>query len=178
MPAWKNLTVVVICCFFISCSNSNNGKDSVDSPEKIGWLEKVELYPGHLRLVAKLDTGAKTSSINTAGYSLFKKNNEDWVRFTVIDKEGERAEFEKKVVRFVKIKKLEGDFRERPAVNMGILLGDTYCETEINLEDRRLFNYSLLLGRSYLKQTGFLVDSTSIFTTELNRNYFSEGKTK
>lgn len=170
--------VVAMCCSFISCSDSNNGKESIDSPEKLGWLEKIELHPGHLRLVAKLDTGAKSSSINTSSYSLFKKNNEDWVYFTVVDKEGEKAEFEKKVVRFVKIKKLDGVSRERPVVNMGILLGNTYCETEVNLEDRRLFNYSLLLGRSYLKETGFLIDAKRIFTTELNREYFSGRQTK
>jgi hypothetical protein len=42
-----------------------------------------------------------------------------------------------------------------------------YKEVEVNLEDRSKFNYQLLIGRSYLKNS-FLVDASATFTLKPN----------
>jgi hypothetical protein len=40
-----------------------------------------------------------------------------------------------------------------------------YKEVEVNLEDRRKFNYQILIGRSFLKKS-FLVDASATFTLQ------------
>lgn len=45
---------------------------------------------------------------------------------------------------------------------LGICLGTTYKEVEVNLANRSNFNYQMLIGRSYLSGD-FLVDAGKIF---------------
>jgi hypothetical protein len=45
---------------------------------------------------------------------------------------------------------------------MGICIGDQYGETDVSLVDRSGFNYSLLIGRKYLKDK-FIVDPGETF---------------
>ena len=52
-------------------------------------------------------------------------------------------------------------------LGLGICLGNVYKEVEVNLEDRSKFNYQLLIGRSYLKNS-FLVDASATFTLKPN----------
>ncbi|MEN8720357.1 MAG: RimK/LysX family protein, partial [Oceanococcaceae bacterium] len=42
--------------------------------EPAGWVEKVRLLPGEIPLKAKLDTGAKTSSLHAEDISLFERD--------------------------------------------------------------------------------------------------------
>jgi hypothetical protein len=55
----------------------------------------------------------------------------------------------------------------RPVIRLGICLGNVYKEVEVNLQDRSKFNYQMLIGRSYLKNS-FLVDASATFTVETN----------
>jgi len=75
--------------------------------------------------------------------------------------------FETKVVRTVKIKQHGKQSAIRPVIRLGICLGDVYKEVEVNLEDRSKFNYQMLLGRSFLKDS-FLVDAKATFILEPN----------
>jgi hypothetical protein len=52
-----------------------------------GWLEKVRVYPGNLVIYAKMDTGAKYSSLNASNLTPFMRNGHQWVRFRVTREE-------------------------------------------------------------------------------------------
>ena len=54
---------------------------------------------------------------------------------------------------------LEEETHGRVVVLMGICLGNTYRETEVNLIDRSGLNYPMLIGRRYLAGNNFIVDS-------------------
>lgn len=138
------------------------------SGPRTGWLERVLVCPGGLDLVAKLDTGAKTSSIHATEYTLFTRNGQPWVRFSGTDRDENPYTFEREVVRMVPIKNLDGTVRERPAVKLGIVLANTYCEAEVNLEDRSHRNYRILLGRAYLQQAGLMINPAVTFRTKPN----------
>jgi len=135
---------------------------SAQAKEIVGWTEKAVIYPGGLKLRAKIDTGAKTSSLNCECTNFFEKDGEPWVRFSVIDYEGEQIWLERKIERIVKIKRHFGGMQERPVVMLGICLGSVYRETEVNIIDRSGLKYPMLIGRKFLEGK-FLVDSGTQF---------------
>lgn len=131
----------------------------------VGWVERVAICPGNMVLHAKLDTGARHSSLNARNMELFKRQGVSWVRFDVIDKSGRRETFEKPVVRTAKIKDHVRPADRRPVIRMGICLGNFYQETEVNLTDRSDFNYQLLIGRSFMLRH-FMVDPSAKYTRQ------------
>jgi hypothetical protein len=134
----------------------------------LGWLEWAYLQPGSVRVKAKLDTGARTSSIHAINIEPFKINDEDWVRFTFPDliykKNGsvKAIEVEKPIIRETKIKEHIGESVSRYVVEIEFCLGGENYLTPVTLSDRSSFNYPLLLGRMTLKGN-FLVDADKIF---------------
>jgi len=117
----------------------------------IGRVERVRIYPGDLVLRAKIDTGAKNSSLHAASLTKFEKNGETWVRFSVKNHLGEEATIERKVLRVAKLKQKGRDTERRPVIMLGICLGRQYREVEVNLVDRTRFIYPILIGRSFMR---------------------------
>ena len=129
--------------------------EAVRIKEIVGRIERVRICPGGIILRAKLDTGARNSSLNAPNIEEFEKNGEKWVRFQLTNKLGQESTIERKIVRIAKIKQHGRKSEHRPVIRLGICLGKSCREVEVNLEDRRKFNYPLLIGRSYMK--GYLI---------------------
>lgn len=128
----------------------------------IGWLEQVKINNSEYQLKAKIDTGATTSSLNANIIKTFTKDKKKWVRFSVTNKFGKKLMLEKKVIRYVKIKRKLALALKRPVVNLGVCIGKVNRELEVNLADRKNFEYQMLIGRNYL-QGHFLVDSELVY---------------
>jgi len=133
----------------------------------MGWLESVFIKPWNRRLTAKLDTGAKTSSLHADNIEHFRKNGEDWVRFALGDTEDKKLPpiiAEKPLVRTVNIKCKGEDCQpsKRDVVVLTVCKNGKDYEAEFNLVDRSNFNYPVLLGRSFLKGV-VLVDPAETF---------------
>ena len=133
--------------------------------EKIGWVENVRLYPGGFELKAKIDTGAKTSSINCDCVNPYEKDGEQWVKFSVTDNNGNLHWLDRKIVRKVKIKRHYGESQGRYVIKLGMCLAGVYKETEFSLIDRSGFNYQLLVGRQFLEGS-HIVDPELKFTSK------------
>ncbi len=133
----------------------------------VGWIEIVSIYPGNMKIKAKLDTGARNSSLNAKKLIEFERNGERWVRFDLTNWKGRIETFEAKVSRTAKIKQLGQEADSRQVIKLGICIGGTYKEVEVNLEDRSGFNYQMLVGRSFLKGS-FIVDPELSFTIKPN----------
>ena len=131
-----------------------------DAPTVAGWVETVKIYPGGLRLNAKLDTGAKTSSLNVPKLMSYRKENRDWVRFTVKNLRGASTVIDRPIIRIARIKEFGLAIQERPVITIGVCLGTTFKETEVTLFNRTGFNLQLLLGRQFLGGS-FLVDAST-----------------
>ena len=129
----------------------------------VGYVEKVKIYPGKLYFHAKLDTGARNSSINAENIEEFEKDGEDWVRFDIVNRNNKRITLELPQVREAKIKRHFGEKQYRPVIELGICLGGIYKEVDVSLVDREGFLYELLIGRSYLRND-FLVDPGKSYT--------------
>ncbi|WP_187775646.1 ATP-dependent zinc protease family protein [Luteimonas suaedae] len=129
-----------------------------------GWVEWVEIGQRLIRLKAKLDTGATTSSLTADDIEIFRRSGKRHVRFTILD-EGRDIEetIEARLVRHVRIRKHDGTTQRRPVVRLGMCLGDIYREHEFTLVDRSSFVYPVLVGRNYMRGH-VLVDSGETFT--------------
>jgi len=116
---------------------------------------------------AKLDTGAKSSSINVYNLKKFEREGETWVRFELRerrkDQKGISAAFEKKVIDSVKIKKKGGGLDNRIVVKMDICIAGMRKEIEMSLLDRSNFNNQVLIGRTDLEKH-FIIDPSAVFT--------------
>ncbi|MGH8555638.1 MAG: RimK/LysX family protein, partial [Gammaproteobacteria bacterium] len=44
--------------------------------EVVGWVERIKLYPGEMILKAKIDTGAKHSSVNARNIDEFTRDGD------------------------------------------------------------------------------------------------------
>lgn len=131
---------------------------AADAPRTIGWVEEARIFPGSMFIMAKLDTGALSTSINAHDIEEFERDGERWVRFRVVNRAGRSRALELPVVRDVVIKDYDGKKHERPIVLLGICIGDTFAETEVSLIDRTGFLYPLLVGRRYIADR-FLIDA-------------------
>ena len=137
---------------------------------RLGWIEWAWLLPGHIRIKAKLDTGAKTSSVDAVDIEGFERDDEPWVRFRI--PLGERRDdsdhgkdviLERPVERRTRVKDHERGSDERYVVNLELCIGGKTFVTPVTLADRSHFNYPLLLGRLALRKRA-VVDPARTFT--------------
>ncbi len=138
------------------------GAASANEQITTGYIEKVGLVDAGFEYDAKLDTGADTTSINAEIISLDKaeEGKVQRVKFKLTDKQANQKVLEKEVVRLATIKnRHQGQEIVRPVVNMEFCIAGRLIDGEVNLADRRQFDYQLLIGRNMLIMGNLLVDS-------------------
>ncbi len=124
---------------------------SADDKMVIGEVEEVVLKPWDVRLPARIDTGAATSSLDARGLTV--KNNT--AEFRLSKKYGS-LQLRLPVIGWQKIR--GADFRERrPVVEITFCLGPKLIRTQVTLNDRSTVSYPLIIGRNVLKDN-FVVD--------------------
>lgn len=134
----------------------------VFAKDVIGWVENAGVSSSNAIIKAKIDTGADSSSLDCECITPYERDGEQWVKFTITDIDDQSISYDKKIIRTTKVKRHFGEVQERIVVRMGICIGDQYGETDVSLVDRSGFNYSLLIGRKYLKDK-FIVDPGETF---------------
>ena len=133
-----------------------------------GWVEKVQIENLTYDIKAKLDTGAKTSSIHASDVKPFEKDGKRWVKFTLhlTDSHGKthKIKLEKPRLRKASIKNNAGDHDLRYVVNLNLCFNGRKYLTEFTLADRSEYIYSILLGRRFLKKVA-VIDPAKTFLT-------------
>lgn len=142
-----------------------------------GYIEKATLTQRDLTLSAKLDTGAKTASLNAIKIREIKRHGKPYLSFIVPSKEGDVA-FECQYVGKVQIKMRTGEHPindlirkniNRPVVLMPIRLNNLEKMIRVNLTNRSRFIYPLLLGREAIIAFDGIIDPSKKFIqSELN----------
>lgn len=158
--------------------------ESSAEPEVLGFIEWVVMGETGIRLKARLDTGAKTSSLHAVNVESFEKDNEEWVRFQLPlgdhedqPSEGELEhdevilEFERPVYRTVLIKRKGAPSQRRHVVKMEFCIAGKVHETQFSLTDRGRFAYPVLLGRRFMRDDNILTDSARSFVAEQECEY-------
>lgn len=132
----------------------------------IGWREWCGLpelgLPG---IVAKIDTGAKTSSLHAFKIRHFEKDGESWVRFIVHPAQRRRQPeitCEAKVIDERTITSSNGASEQRIVISTTMILGQQKFETELTLSNRDEMGFRMLVGRQSLSRR-FMVDPSLSF---------------
>ena len=132
----------------------------------LGWREWVGL-PDHgvEWLKAKVDTGARTSSLHAAGLHTFEVENREWVRFHVYPWQRSTADavqVEARVLDRRQVRSSSGTTERRPVVVLPVRIGSRTVDVEFTLTRRDQMGFRMLLGRQALRRR-FLVDTGRSF---------------
>lgn len=117
-----------------------------------GWVERVFIRAQGewVSLKAKLDTGARTSSLDAPGYRVFDKDGAAWVSFELANGKGEPVAVSVPVTRTVQIRRAGAGVDERPVIELEVCLGGVRGRVEFTLADRSAMTYPVLVGRRFL----------------------------
>ncbi len=132
----------------------------------IGWREWVKLPDlGVSKIKAKVDTGARSSSLHAFDMQVYKKSGRDYVKFKIHPNQ-RSADHTKtcnaKVFEFRKVKSSNGQSELRPVIITDLhLLGETW-PIEVTLTNRDEMGFRMLLGRESFRRN-FLVDAGRSF---------------
>jgi hypothetical protein len=134
---------------------------SADPVQIYGWREWVSVSDGKtaLKLKAKLDTGARTSSIHAEEKKLFERDGRKWVRFVVTaprDADRGRIRIEAPLVRLTRIKNPGGEPEVREVVHLNFQIGDRTLLSEFTLNNRDNMLNPVLIGRKCLSELGWI----------------------
>lgn len=175
--AMKNLYKTLFMCLVIlmnsSCQNTNAKPSIVPAVEVkktnehrlniIGETEPIYFPPMKAPFLARIDTGAQTSSLDAKNIRFFERDGEKWVSFTLVNRQsGEKQRFEKEIHKQVKVKRIE-ESEKRTLVDMDVKFGDETFNTVFSLANREKFEYQTLIGRNII--TGRAIVDTSLSNT-------------
>lgn len=110
-------------------------------------------------LLARVDTGARTSSLHAVNVKPFERDCEHWVRFDSLGREGLEARLWKRK----DVRSSNGEVESRYFIKTKIRFNEgKSLYLKLSLTDRDAMTYPVLLGRRLLDGR-FLVDSGSAF---------------
>jgi hypothetical protein len=135
----------------------------------IGWRENVELLDFDNSLIkAKMDTGARTSSLHATHISESEESGVKYIAFrlkTNINNKKKYKFFKCELKEWRIIKNSGGDEEYRPVVRTKVKIGKKIMTIEITLTQRSRMSYDMLIGRTALRKK-FLIDSGKSYTTK------------
>ncbi|WP_309708200.1 RimK/LysX family protein [Pseudolysinimonas sp.] len=131
-----------------------------------GWREWVQLPDiGVPWIKAKLDTGARTSTIHAYKIKPFEKDGADWVRFRVRpwqESSEDEVVVECPVHDVRHVRSSSGHVQERYVVKLRLELLGRRVTAEVTLSNRDQMGFRMLIGRQVLRR-GFAVDAGKSF---------------
>ncbi|WP_309129826.1 RimK/LysX family protein [Microbacterium sp.] len=131
-----------------------------------GWREWVGLPDlGVEWIKAKIDTGARTSSLHAFDVREFDRDGQDWVRFKVKpwqDSQEDAVVVERPVHDRRAVRSSSGHAQERLVVKLRVRLVDREVVSEVTLSNRDEMGFRMLIGREALRR-GFTVDPARSF---------------
>jgi hypothetical protein len=132
----------------------------------LGWRERLALPQfGIGSLKAKLDTGARTSSLHVDRLDTFTRDGQTWLRFMVgLGRRSSRqVECEAPACDRRVVVDTGGGRSERWFIRTEVMLAGQRFEVDINLTDRRHMLFPMLLGRTAMAGR-FMVDPALSYT--------------
>ena len=124
-----------------------------------GWKEWVKVGTQADVMRAKLDSGARTSSLHAENIEEFERDGDKWVRFSVKNPRKENAKsvlVKAPVQRIAKVKNTDGSIERRYVVKLSFSIGERQLREEFTLNDRTGLTCPILIGRNALRHLGFV----------------------
>lgn len=126
----------------------------LDDKLLLGAVEIFDVQPGNMKLEARVDTGATTTSLHATNVVVFERDGERWVRFDADTGAGKQpVTLELPWVRRVRIKGEGEEVDPRPVIMIEISADGVSRRVEATLNDRSNYEYPLLVGRNFLRDT-------------------------
>jgi ribosomal protein S6--L-glutamate ligase len=123
----------------------------------VGRVEWVGLPDIKIKLKARIDTGAKTTSMHAVNIEEVEQRGDLFVKFQTVDAEGKVVEMVRKVGTTQRVSNTSGFVSRRYVIKEKIKMGNIEREILINLNDRSKMEYKFLIGRNVLLGR-FIVD--------------------
>ena len=141
----------------------------------IGWREWLSLPElGVDRIKAKVDTGARSSSLHAVNIRVFERAGRQWVRFKILPIQRNsqtHVEAEMPVLEFRPVKSSTGHVTQRPVILAQVELMGNRWPIELTLASRDKMGFRMLLGREAVRGR-FLVDANgSYFNGKLDHRH-------
>lgn len=114
---------------------------------------------------AKIDTGARTSSLHAFDITEFERDGKSWVRFGVHPwqhSDADASMIELPVYDTRDVRSSSGHVEHRYVVIADLMLVGRTVSAQLTLTDRAQMGFRMLVGREAL-QHGFVVDAASSF---------------
>ena len=138
-----------------------NPLDERPSAIVIGWREWVALPDlGVASIKAKVDTGARTSSLHALDVETFSRRGKDWVRFKVYPQQRKSVvelTVEAEVLEYRTVTSSGGHATKRPVILTTVEVVGERRSIELTLASRATMGFRMLLGREAVRGR-FLVD--------------------
>lgn len=136
-------------------------KRSSHSNTTTGWREWVGLPDLDIEWIkAKIDTGARTSSLHAFDVIEFERDGEDWVRFSVRpwqENDADAIVHETRVHDRRAVRSSSGHAENRVVVILRLRLVGAEVDAEVTLTNRDEMGFRMLVGREALRR-GYVVD--------------------
>lgn len=129
----------------------------------VGWREWVALPQAGVEwMKAKVDTGARSSSIHAFDLEAFERDGQEWVRFSIHPwqkSDDDHVELSLPVLDRREVRSSNGQVEQRYAVALDVTLAGRTVTTVMTLSNRDEMGFRMLIGREALER-GFLVDAS------------------
>ena len=136
-------------------------KDGKPGLPVIGWREWVGLPDLGIKTVkAKVDSGARSSSLHAFDVEEFKRGGAHWVRFKVhpVQRSSKKVvTAESKILEYRSVRSSSGKAAMRPVIVTNVALLGVVWPVELTLANRDQMGFRMLLGREAFRRR-FLVD--------------------
>ncbi len=116
----------------------------------IGRIEWVDLPDFKIRQRARIDTGAKTTSMHALNVVEVQQQGELFVKFQTTDSDGKLIELTRKVDTTQKVANTAGFITKRYVIKEKVRMGSIEKDILVNLNDRSNMEYKFLVGRNFL----------------------------
>lgn len=150
-------------------ADARQSKSRRDAPlPVIGWREWLELPElGIAQIKAKVDTGARSSSLHALDLEDFRRDQAPWVRFVVHPDQRStehRVVVEAELLEHRLVRSSDGTSSRRPVILTPVHMAGAIWTIELTLADRIDMGFRMLLGREALRGR-FLVDPDQSYCT-------------
>lgn len=139
----------------------NNQSSKQSNKPTIGWREWLVLPDLGIKFIkAKIDTGARSSSLHAVNIRLEERDGQRWAAFQVnpVQRRDDWViDSAAPVIETRSIRSSSGETQLRPVIRTRIILQGLSYEIDLTLADRREMGFRMLLGREAFRRR-FLID--------------------
>ncbi|MGA0845093.1 MAG: ATP-dependent zinc protease [Luteolibacter sp.] len=120
--------------------------------QRIGQTARIELPDAGIDMLARVDTGAATTSVHAEEVEI----DGDRVNFSLLGRDGRKISLSRPIAKISTVRQAAGS-EKRVFVELTLKHLDHARPVLVNLNDRSHLHYPMLLGRNWL-ENGYLVD--------------------